>query len=103
MEPEELRAKLAALSHQKAVVEEGLNALKERRRKVRELELSREKVLARYRNAVSEGLEKMGGKERCTVYNALGLTVWAARDKGDPIEIVFSALGGEGVVTTTER
>ena len=97
MEPEELRAKLDALSRQKAAAE-GLNALKERRRKARELELSREKILARYRNAVPpEGLEKMDGKERRTVYNALGLTVWAARAKGDPIKIVFSALGGEEV------
>jgi hypothetical protein len=97
MEPEELRAKLDALSRQKAAAEEGLNALKERRRKACELELSREKILARYRNAVPEGLEKMDGKERRTVYNALGLTVWAARAKGDPIKIVFSALGGEEV------
>jgi len=97
MEREELRAKLDALSRQKAAAEEGLNALKERQRKARELELSREKVLARYRNAVPEGLEKMDGKERRTVYNALGLTVWAARAKGDPIKIVFSALGGEEV------
>jgi Recombinase zinc beta ribbon domain len=97
MEPEELRAKLDALTRQKAAAEEGLNALKERCRKARELELSREKILARYRNAVPEGLEKMDGKERRTVYNALGLTVWAARAKGDPIKIVFSALGGEEV------
>ena len=39
----------------------------------------------------------MDPEERRTVYNALGLTVWAARDKGDPIKIVFSALGGEEV------
>jgi hypothetical protein len=56
-----------------------------------------EKVLARYRDAGPEGLEKMEGKERCTVYNALGVTVWAARTKEDPIRVVFGALGGEEV------
>ena len=97
MERKELRAKLDALSCQKAATEEGLNALKERRRKIRELELSREKVLASYRDAVPEGLEKVEGKKRCAVYNALGVIVWAARAKGDPIRIVFGALGGEEV------
>ena len=97
MAREELRAKLEALPRQKAAAEEGFGALKERRRKVRELELSREKVLARYRDAVPEGLEKMDGKERCAVYNALGVTVWAARAEGDPVRIVFGALGGEEV------
>jgi vacuolar-type H+-ATPase subunit I/STV1 len=96
MEREELRAKLDALSHQKAA-EEGLNALEERRRRVRELQLSREKILARYRDAVPEALEEAGGKQRRAVYNTLGLTVWAAKTNGDPIRIVFSALGGEEV------
>ena len=96
-ERKELRAKLDALSYQKAATEEGLNALKERRRKIRELELSREKVLASYRDAVPEELEKVEGKKRCAVYNALGAIVWAARAKGDPIRIVFGALGGEEV------
>ena len=73
------------------------NALEERRHKIHELELSREKVLARYRSMVPEGLEKIDGKEHRTVYNALGLTVWAARAKGDPIKLVFGVLGGEEV------
>ena len=97
MEREELRAKLDALSRQKAAATEGLAALEEHRRKVREIELSREKVLARYRNAVPEALEKTEGTERRTVYNTLGVTVWAAMTKQDPIRIVFSALGGEEV------
>ena len=97
MEREELRAKLDALSHQKAAAEEGLNALEERRRRVRELQLSREKILARYRDAVPEALEEAGGKQRRAVYNTLGLTVWAAKTNGDPIRIVFDALGGEEV------
>jgi hypothetical protein len=97
MEREELRAKLDALSHQKAAANEGLNALEERRRRVRELRLSREKILARYRNAVPEALEEADGKERRAVYNTLGVTVWAAKAKEDPIKIVFSALGGEEV------
>ena len=97
MEREELRAKLAALSHQKAAAEEGLNALEERRRKVRELQLSREKILARYRDAVPEALEEADGNQRRAVYNTLGVTVWAAKAKEDPIKIVFSALGGEEV------
>ena len=97
MEREELRAKLDALSHQKAAAEEGLNALEERRRKVRELQLSREKILARYRDAVPEALEEADGKQRRAVYNTLGVTVWAAKAKEDPIKIVFSALGGEEV------
>jgi hypothetical protein len=97
MEREELRAKLDALSHQKAAAEEELNALEERRRKVRELQLSREKILARYRDAVPEALEEADGKQRRAVYNTLGLTVWAAKTDGDPIRIVFDALGGEEV------
>jgi predicted nucleic acid-binding Zn-ribbon protein len=97
MEREELRAKLDALSHQKAAAEEELNALEERRRKVRELQLSREKILARYRDAVPEALEEADGKQRRAVYNTLGLTVWAAKTNGDPIRIVFDALGGEEV------
>jgi DNA-binding YbaB/EbfC family protein len=36
---------------------------------------------------VPEGLEKMDGKEHRTVYNALGLTVWAARAKGRPDQV----------------
>jgi hypothetical protein len=97
MEREELQTKLDALSHQKAAAEEGLNSLEERRRKIRELQVSREKILARYRDAVPEALEEADGKQRRTVYNTLGVTVWAARTKEDPIRIVFSALGGEEV------
>ena len=97
METEELRAKLDALSRQKAAAEEGLKALEERRSKVRELEVSREKILARYRKVVPEALEEADGKQRRGVYNTLGVTVWAARTKEDPIKIVFGALGGEEV------
>ena len=94
MEREELQTKLDALSRQKVAARE---ALDERRRKVRELQMSREKTLARYRDAVPEALEEAEGKQRRTVYNTLGVTVWAAKTKGDPIRIVFSALGGEEV------
>jgi hypothetical protein len=97
VEKEELRAKLDALSQQKATAEDELKALKERRSKVRELRMSREKILARYRDAVPEALEVADGKQRRAVYNTLGVTVWAARTKEDPIKIVFSALGGEEV------
>ena len=97
MEREELRAKLHALSRQKVAAEEGLKSLEERRHKIRELEVSREKILARYRDAVPEALEEADGKQRRAVYNTLGVTVWAARTKEDPIKIVFSALGGEEV------
>ena len=79
------------------MAEEGLSELEERRNKIRELKLSREKILASYRDVMPEALETVEGKERCAVYNALGVTVWAARVKGDPIRIVFSALGGEEV------
>jgi hypothetical protein len=77
--------------------EEGLKTLKERRRKIRELHLSREKILARYRDAVPEALEEADGKQRRAVYNTLGVTVWAARTKEDPIRIVVSVLGGREV------
>ena len=96
MEREELRAKLAALSWQKAA-EDGLGMLEERRRKVRELQQSREEILARYRDAVPEALEEADGKQRRAVYNTLGVTVWAARTREDPTRIVFSSLGGEEV------
>jgi hypothetical protein len=75
----------------------------ERRRKVRKLQLSREKILAHYRDAVPEALEEADGKQRRAVYNTLGVTVWAAKAKEDPIKIVFSALGGEEVVAATQR
>ncbi|MFL6057532.1 MAG: hypothetical protein ACJ732_01325 [Rubrobacteraceae bacterium] len=97
MEREELRAKLDALSRQKAAAAEGLEALEERRNKVRELEVSREKILARYREAVPEALEEADGKQHRSVYNTLGVTVWAARTREDPIRIEMSALGGEKV------
>jgi hypothetical protein len=97
MESEELRAKLDALSRQKATAEEELDMLEERRRKVRELRMSREKILARYREMVPEALEEADGKQRRTVYNTLGVTVWAARTREDPIRILFGALGGEKV------
>ncbi len=42
-------------------------------------------------------LVKADGKKRRAVYNALGVTVWPAKAKGDPLKIVFSALGGEEV------
>jgi hypothetical protein len=42
-------------------------------------------------------LEKADGKKCCAVYNTLGVTVWSARAKGDPLKIMFSALGGEEV------
>jgi hypothetical protein len=61
------------------------------------LELSRERVLARYRAAVAEALEEADGNARRAVYNTLGVTVWAARIKEDPTRIVFGALGGEEV------
>jgi predicted nucleic acid-binding Zn-ribbon protein len=95
MEREELRTRLDTLSRQKAAATVRIAALEEHQRKVREIELSREKVLARYRNAVPEALEKTEGTRRRTVYNTLGVTVWAAMTKQDPIRIVFSALGGE--------
>ncbi len=97
MEREELRAKLDALSRQKAAEEEGLKALEERRSKVRELEMSRESILTRYCEAAPEELEKANGKKRRAVYNTLGVTVWAARTEEDPVRIVLSALGGEEV------
>jgi hypothetical protein len=97
MEREERRAKLDALSRQKAAAEEGLEALEERRGKVCELEVSRERILARYRVAAPEELEKADGEKRRAVYNTLGVTVWAAKAKEDPIKIVLSALGGEEV------
>jgi DNA repair exonuclease SbcCD ATPase subunit len=97
MEREELRAKLEALSRQKEAAEEGLEALEERRSKIRELEVSREKILARYREVMPEALEEADGKQRRTVYNTLGVTVWAARTREDPIRIEMSALGGEKV------
>ena len=97
MEREELRSKLDALSRQKAAAKQGIKALEERRSKVRELELSREKILARYREVVPEALEEAEGEQRRAVYNTLGVTVWAAKAKEDPIKIVFSALGGEEV------
>jgi hypothetical protein len=88
-EREELRAKLDALSRQKRAT------LEERRSRVRELQLSREKILARYIEVAPEELEKADGNKRSAVYNTLGVTVWAAMTKQDPIRIVFSALGGE--------
>jgi hypothetical protein len=95
MEREELRAKLDALSRQKAASEEGLRALEGRRNKIGELEVSREKILARYRAAAPEELEKADGNKRRAVYNTLGVTVWAARTREDPTRIEMSALGGE--------
>ena len=106
MEREELRTKLGALSRQKATAEEELRALEERRSKVRELEVSREIILARYRDAAPEELEKADGNKRRAVYNTLGVTVWAARTRDDPIRIEMSALGGEKVCrndTTSTR
>jgi predicted nucleic acid-binding Zn-ribbon protein len=97
MEREELRAKLDTLSRQKATAEEGLRALEERRSRVRELQLSRDRILARYREAAPDELEKADGKKRRAVYNTLGVTVWAARTREDPIRIEMSALGGEEV------
>jgi recombinase-like zinc beta ribbon protein len=97
MEREELRAKLDALSCQKVAAEEGFKALEERRSKIQELQVSREKILARYREAAPDELEKADGKKRRGVYNTLGVTVWAARTKENPIRIVFGALGGEEV------
>jgi hypothetical protein len=49
------------------------------------------------RVVVPEAWEEADGKQRCTVYNTLGVTVWVAKTKGDPIRTVFSALGGEEV------
>jgi Transposase DDE domain len=40
---------------------------------------------------------ELDGNARRTVYNTLGVTVWAARTKEDPTRIVFNALGGEEV------
>ena len=97
MEREELRSKLDALSRQKAAAKGVLEALGERRIKIRELELSREKILSQYHEAVPEALEEADGKQRRAVYNTLGVTVWAARTREDPIRIELSALGGENV------
>lgn len=92
--PDDELARLDALSRQKEAAEEGLKTLRERRRKIRELHQSREKILTRYRDAVPGALEEADGKQRRAVYNTLGVTVWAARTKEDPIRIVLSALGG---------
>jgi hypothetical protein len=97
MEREELRAKLDALSRQKRAAQEGLRALEGRRSRVRELQLSREKILARYIEVAHEELEKADGNKRSAVYNTLGVTIWAARTRDDPIRIEMSALGGEKV------
>jgi hypothetical protein len=71
--------------------------LEKRRSRVRQLEVSREKILARYIEVAPEELEKADGNKRRAVYNTLGVTVWAAKAKADPIRIVFGALGGEKV------
>jgi hypothetical protein len=71
--------------------------LEKRRSRVRQLEVSREKILARYIEVAPEELEKADGNKRRAVYNTLGVTVWAAKAKADPIRIVFGALGGEEV------
>jgi hypothetical protein len=76
---------------------DGLMEREERQRRVRELELSGDGVLARYRAAVPEALEKAEGNARRAVYNTLGVTVWAAKAQEDPIRIVLGALGGEEV------
>ena len=47
--------------------------------------------------AAPEELEKAGGEKRRAVYNTLGVTVWAAKVKEDPIRIEMSTLGGEEV------
>ena len=73
---------LTALSRQKAAAKEALDALEKRRHKVRELHNSREKILTHYRAAVPEALEEAEGKQRRTVYNIVGITVWAAKTKG---------------------
>lgn len=91
MEREELRAKLDALSRQKRAAQEG------RRSRVCELQLSREKILARYIEVAHEELEKADGNKRSAVYNTLGVTIWAARTRDDPIRIEMSALGGEKI------
>lgn len=88
---EELRAKLDALSRQKRAAQEG------RRSRVCELQLSREKILARYIEVAHEELEKAHGNKRSAVYNTLGVTIWAARTRDDPIRIEMSALGGEKI------
>ena len=59
-----------------------MRSLEERRHKVRELQMSREKFLTHYRAAGPEALEEAEGKQRRTVYNILGITVWAAKTKG---------------------
>ncbi len=55
------------------------------------------RFLARHREAAPEALGKADGKKRRAVYNALGVTVRPAKAKGDPIKVMFSALGGEEV------
>ena len=79
------------------LVADGLMEREEGRSKVRELEVSRKKILSRYREAAPEELEMAEGKKCRAVYNTLGVTVWAAKAKDDPIRIEMSALGGEEV------
>jgi hypothetical protein len=77
LSPDELRAKLSALEEAREAAEDALEALRERKGKVEELERDRDALLERYAGMIPEGLDAMAAEERCWAYKRIRLNVFA--------------------------
>jgi DNA repair exonuclease SbcCD ATPase subunit len=90
---DELRAKLAALQEVRAAAKRELEALKDRREEVEELERDRDALLEQYAGMVPEGLDDYSGEDRRWAYKIIRLNVFADKDGTLSATWMFDSMG----------
>src|SRR5829696_1447747 len=93
LSPDELRAKLAALEETREVARRELEALRDLKEEVEELERDRDALLEQYTGMVPEGLEEFGPQERRWAYKLIRLGVFADADGSLSATWMFTRAG----------
>jgi hypothetical protein len=78
--PEQFRSKGEELREARAVAEGQLEALRSRLSRLKDIECSKDAILAHYTSLVPQGLAELSSEERNRVYRMMHLRVLAHRD-----------------------
>jgi hypothetical protein len=89
LRPDELRMKLAELAETRETAQRELEALRDRRHRVEELEADRDALLEAMATMAPEALDSLTGEERNKVYRMLRLEVSPTPEGGYSIEGAF--------------
>jgi DNA repair ATPase RecN len=92
MDRDELRVKLAELQETRETAERELQAIKEHRERLEQMERDRDAVLEAYAGLVPEALDALTPEERHRIYNMLRLEVLAYPDTS--LEVCGALVGG---------